>query len=94
MTELSKARATGPLTAHVEGFCAELVGRGCTPRTAGDRGYGPAHLSRLLEAEHLEPSELTPPVVDRFLCARRRGGYRRWPSTGSVRPLLVAAVKC
>jgi len=88
MTELSKVRATGPLAVHVEGFCAALVEVGYTPRTAHDHGYLLAHLSRWLVAKQLEPSELTPPVLDRFLQERRRGGYRKWLSTRSVRPLL------
>jgi len=35
-----------------------------------------------------ERSELTVPVVDRFLGSRRRAGYRRWLSTRSLGPLL------
>ena len=88
MTELSKVRATGPLASQVEGFCAALVGVGYTPRTARDHGYVLAHLSRWLDAQRLAPSEVTPPVVDRFVQARRRDGYRRWRSTRSLRPLL------
>jgi integrase len=88
MTELSKVRATGPLAVHVEGFCAALVRLGYMPRSARDHGYLLAHLSRWLVAEQLEPSELTPPVVDRFLHARRSAGYRKLLSTRSMRPLL------
>lgn len=88
MTELSKVRATGPLAVHVEGFCAALVRLGYTPRTARDHGCVLAHLSRWLVAERLEPCELTPPVVDRFVLMRRRAGCRRWLSPGSLRPLL------
>ena len=88
MTELSKVRATGPLAVHVEGFCAALLRVGYTPGSAQDHGYLLAHLSRWLAAEQLEPSELTPPVLDRFVRERRRAGYRRWLSTRSVCPLL------
>jgi integrase/recombinase XerD len=89
MAELFKIRANGPLASHVDGFCAALVGLGYTPRTARDHGYVLVHLSRWLAAEHLEPSQLTAPVVERFLRARRRAGYRRWCSVRSLRPLLA-----
>ena len=89
MTELFKVRASGPLASHVEGFCAALVRMGYTPRTARDHGYVLVHLSRWLAAERLQPSELTSPVVERFLEARRRAGYRRWRTVRSLRPLLA-----
>ncbi len=88
MTELFRVRATGPLASHVEGFCATLVRLGYAPRTARDHGYVLVHLSRWLADERLEPSELASPVVERFLRARRRAGYRRWCSVRSVRLLL------
>jgi integrase/recombinase XerD len=88
MAELSRVRATGPLASHVEGFCAELVRLGYSPRTARDHGYVLAHLSRWLAAERLDPWQLTGSVVDRFVLARRREGYRRWWSRRSLRPLL------
>ena len=62
---------------------------GYTPRTARDHGYVLVHLSRWLAAERLQPSELTSSVVERFLGARRRAGYRRWRSARSLRPLLA-----
>ena len=89
MTELFKVRASGPLASHVEGFCAALVRMGYTPRTARDHGYVLVHLSRWVAAERLQPSELTPSVVERFLGARRRAGYRRWRTVRSLRPLLA-----
>jgi integrase len=88
MIKLLPVRVTGPLAWQVEGFCAALVGVGYTPRTARDHGYVLAHLSRWLEAEDVDPAGLTPPVVDRFLAARRGDGYRRWLSARSLRPLL------
>ncbi len=88
MVELSMVRVTGPLAGHAEGFRAEMIRRGYTPRTARDNVYVLAHLSRWLGAEHVEPSELTPLVVERFLRARRRAGYRRWLTSRSLRALL------
>lgn len=87
MSELFKIRATGPLASHVEGFCAALVGLGFTG-TARGHCYVLVHLSRWLAAERLDPSELTSPVVERFVAARRRAGYRRWRSVRSLHPLL------
>jgi len=89
MTELLKVRASGPLASHVEGFCAELVRLGYTPRTARGHGYVLVQLSGWLAAEGLDPLELTSPVVERFLGARRRAGYRRWRSVRSLGPLLT-----
>jgi site-specific recombinase XerD len=86
---LFKVRATGPLASHVEGFCAALVGLGYAPGTARGHGYVLVHVSRWLAAERLQPSELTSPVIERFLRARRRAGYRRWRSVKSLRPLLT-----
>jgi hypothetical protein len=48
MVELSMVRVTGPLAGHAEGFRAELIRRGYTPRTARDNLYVLAHLSRWL----------------------------------------------
>jgi hypothetical protein len=89
MTELSRARAAGPLAVHVEGFRAVLVPLGYSPWTARDHGYVLAQLSRWLEAEHLSPSQLTDPVLDQFVRARRRKGCRRWRSKRSLRPLVA-----
>jgi hypothetical protein len=93
MTGLFKVSATGPLAAHVEGFCAALVYLGYAPRTARDHGYQLAHQSRWLESDGLAPSEFTPLVVDRFLGVRRCDGYRRWLSTRSLRLLLDYLVR-
>ena len=69
MKELFTVAVTGPLAGHVERFCAALVGVGYTPGTARAHGYVLVHLSRWLLAERLEPAELTPAVVGRFVCA-------------------------
>jgi len=51
MSGLPKAEAAGPLAVHVDGFRAELVGLGYSPRAARDHGYVLAQLSRWLVAE-------------------------------------------
>jgi site-specific recombinase XerD len=88
MSGLPKAGAAGPLAAHVEGFRAELVGLGYSPRTARDHGYVLAQLSRWLVAEQLSAAQLTEPVLGQFARARQREGYRRWRSRRSLRLLV------
>ena len=88
MSGLPKAEAAGPLAVHVDGFRAELVGLGYSPRTARDHGYVLAQLSRWLVAEQLSPAQLTEPVLRRFARARRLKGYRRWRSRRSLRLLV------
>jgi integrase/recombinase XerD len=92
MTESSWTWAPGPLGWHVEGFSAELVRLGYSPRTARDHGYVLAQLSIWLEAGQLSPSQLTESVLERFAGWRRRQGYRRWRSRRSLR-LLVAYLR-
>ena len=92
MSELPEAGVSGPLAVHVEGFRRELAGLGYSPRTARDHGYVLAQLSCWLVAEQLSPLQLTEPVLDLFVAARRRKGYRRWRSRRSLR-LLVAYLR-
>jgi len=47
-----------------------------------------AHLSRWLAAEGLELDDLTAPVCDAFLSARRADGYTLWLSRKALHPLL------
>lgn len=88
MSELSKVRMVGPLASYAEGFWDELVRLGYTPRTARDHAYVLAHLSRWLDQEGLEPADLTPQMVERFVLARRHAGYRRGLTARSLRALL------
>jgi integrase/recombinase XerD len=88
MIDPSKGGVTGPLALQAQGFWGELTGVGYTPRTARDHLYVLAHLSRWLADEGLGAAELTPPVVEAFLRARRGAGYGRWLTARSLRPLL------
>jgi integrase/recombinase XerD len=81
-------RVDGPLACYGAGFRDMLTGAGYTPRSAGDRVYVLAHLSRWLREEDLAGVDLTPSAVERFLLARRAAGYRRWLTARSLRPLL------
>ena len=68
----SKVRFTGPLASFASGLAAELNAMGYATTSAANQLRLAAHLSRWLEAQHLEPGDLTVPVIDRFLVARRR----------------------
>lgn len=88
MVGVSAVRVVGPLASYVDGFQAELVRLGYSPRIARDHRYLLAHLSRWLTEEGLLPAEITTEVVARFVEARRDAGYRKWRSGRSLRPLL------
>jgi hypothetical protein len=88
LIEAFKVRVTGPLASHVEGVLCGAGPLGLRREPVRDHCYVLVNLSRGLAAERLEPSERTSPVVERFLCARRRAGYRRWRSVRSLGPLL------
>jgi len=82
------ARVSGPLAAEVHEFRAELARKGCAARASQDNAYVLAWLSRWLEAEGLEPAELTADRLERFARSRRDEGYRRWRTVRSLRLLL------
>jgi hypothetical protein len=68
----SKVRFTGPLAPFASGLAAELEAMGYATTSAANQLRLAAHLSRWLEAQHLEPGDLTGRVIDRFVVARRR----------------------
>jgi site-specific recombinase XerD len=88
MPKVPEIGVPGLLAVHVAGFRGALAGRGYSLRTARDHGYVLAQLSRWLAAEQLSPAQLTEPVLERFVKARRRKGYRRWRSRRSLRLLV------
>jgi integrase len=81
-------KVSGPLTGLVHQFRLELIRQGFTPRTAQDHAYVLAHLSRWLDQEGLAPAELGAERIAAFVAARQVGGYRRWRTVGSLRPML------
>jgi integrase/recombinase XerD len=78
----------GPLTRFAEGFAAELTRLGYKPNAATDQLRLMAHLSRWMDAGHLESAALTPQVTEAFLAARRAEGYVMWLSPKALAPLL------
>lgn len=83
-----RVRVAGPLASFAEGFCARLVEQGYTPWSAQFHLQLLAHMSRWMEGEGLDVSELSPGVAERFLVDRRRQGYVSRISPRGLRPLL------
>jgi integrase/recombinase XerD len=88
MMDPSRVRVTGPLEQYAPGFVAELVGVGYRPVSAAFQLQLMAHLSRWLAGEGLEVRELDLEVAERFLAARRAGGYTNYLSLKALAPLL------
>jgi integrase/recombinase XerD len=82
-------RPSGPLAGWVHPFREELIGRGFTARTAQDNAYVLAHLSRWLQRKGLDPAALGAEEIAAFAATRRDGGYRRWRTQASLRPMLA-----
>src|SRR5664279_3180945 len=83
----SRVRFTGPLAPFAAGLVDEFARLGYPASTATAKMQFAAHLSRWLAECGSGPAELTGPVVDRFLIARR-AGYSNYVGVGAVRPVL------
>jgi site-specific recombinase XerD len=77
----SRVGVTGPLSRYAPGLVAELVEAGYRPNAAAVHLRLLAHLSRWLEREGIDPSELREPVIERF----------RKEDLARVRSLRIAA---
>src|SRR5437763_4779912 len=86
MGDPSRVRVTGPLQEYAPGFAEELARLGYKPNAAADQLRLMAHLSRWMDAGHLEAAALTPQVTGGFwlpgaqrvmCCGCPRGGWRR-----------------
>lgn len=84
----SRVRMSGPLKPYASGYAAELSQQGYTRFSAGSQMRLAAHLSRWLESENLDETALTPIVVEKFMAARRAGGYVDFRSSRALDPLL------
>jgi site-specific recombinase XerC len=78
---------SGPLAGVVHEFRLELIGRGFTPRAAEDHAYVLAHLSRWLEEQGLTSVALDADRFAAFAAERRAGGYQRWRTVRSLKPM-------
>jgi len=88
MVSQSGVRISGPLEPFAHGFAVELSELGYAPKGATFQLRLMAHLSRWLEREGSDASALNPPVVERFVAARRAAGYAHHRSSGALSPLL------
>jgi integrase/recombinase XerD len=84
----SRARVSGPLQPHAQGFTAELARLGYTSGSAYGQMLLMAHVSRWLAGEGLDAGGLTPETAERFLVARRAAGYVLYLSPKALAPLL------
>ncbi|MCA1679488.1 MAG: site-specific integrase [Actinobacteria bacterium] len=86
MEGYSAGRVQGPLAPYAAGFVVELVGRGYRPCSVRGQLELMAHLSRWLADQGLEPGELTPKTVERFLAVRRERevSLRSWRALGPL----------
>jgi integrase/recombinase XerD len=84
-----RVRVAGPLTVFTNGFAAELVRLGYRPNAAAGQLQLMAHLSRWMTQRDLTVVDLTVPVLEDFLVARRQVGYRLWLSPRALTPLLT-----
>jgi integrase/recombinase XerD len=75
VTSSGRGHVDGPLAPYADGFRNELLGSGYTSGSAAKQIHLMAHVSRWLELECLEPSDLTVAAVERFFQSRRAEGY-------------------
>jgi site-specific recombinase XerD len=88
MDVLYGVRMTGPLAPHAAGLAGELTRLGFTGMSArGQLGLA-AHLSRWLTSAGLGTMELTVPVAEEYLAARRAAGYTAYLTPKALAPLL------
>lgn len=88
MSSPSHVRVVGPLQPYVAGFWDELKRLGYRPNAVSSQLQLMAHLSRWLEQQRLDLSELTLQRLDEFLVDRRAEGYTMWLSPKALVPML------
>src|SRR6266536_6228577 len=88
MRDPSRVRVPGPLESYAEDFRGELAGRGYSPDAAAVQLQLMGHLSRWLAGQGLDPTGLTPAVVDAYLAERRSLGCASHWTRRALAPLL------
>jgi integrase/recombinase XerD len=76
------------LAPFASGFAAELVARGYQPRPAAEQLLLMGHVSAWLAAHDLGPGDLTEPLADEVMEARRASGRVHLISARALVPLL------
>jgi integrase/recombinase XerD len=85
----SSVRVTGPLTAYAPGFVVDLGGRGYAVSSVLGQMKLVAHLSRWMAAQGVPAEQFSLETVERFVQARRAGGYRHFLTPRALAPLLA-----
>jgi integrase/recombinase XerD len=88
MVKVLRSFVRGPLEPHIPGFAEELLRQGYTRTSAEQHVCFLAHLDRWMSAEGVGLGQLTGPVIERYLEARRAAGYVEYRSLKALRPLL------
>jgi len=88
MFDPGSVKFRGPLTAHVEGFWAELRRQGYTPLSGANVLRIAGHFSRWLEEHGLGLGDLSEGHMASFLRHRRRQGYTQFLSPRALAPLI------
>ena len=86
---MGRGHVTGVLAEHADGFRAWLLAEGYTEGSAARLVHLMAHLSRWMDGVGLSTGELTSPVIERFMAARRAEGYVGWRTTHALVPLVA-----
>ena len=87
MSNPLRVEMSGPLSAFATGFLEDLIQRGYRPGSAAKQLQLMAHLSRWLEAHHLEPGALHRVEIERFV-RERRASHLQLASTRALEPVL------
>lgn len=88
MVFVLRSFVTGPLEPYVSEF-AELLSRQGYTRCSLEQHIGfVAHLDRWMTAEQFGLTDLSGPVVERYLRERRAAGYANYRSVKALQPLL------
>src|SRR5262245_10105302 len=88
MSDPASVRFRGPLTAHADGFRAELERERYTPLTAANLLRLAAHFSRWLEDHGFGLGDLSAEGVASFFAHRRRQGYTGYLTPHALQPLI------
>ena len=86
---MGRGHVTGVLAEHAGGFRAWLLAEGYTEGSAARLVHLMAHLSRWMGGVGLSTGELTSPVMERFMVARRAEGYVGWRTAHALGPLVA-----
>ncbi len=88
MVKVLRSVVCGPLEPYVVGFADFLLRRGYTRPSAEQHVCFVAHLDRWMVSDGVGLGGLSEPVLERYLVARRAGGYVGYRSWKALRPLL------